>query len=773
MKLKNLKINYKINIISFITLISFIIIALVVYYGLNNIEKINKEKYEIIELSQKIHGSLEQGLQISNALRGVIINHDDIKAKENFIQAIKDYNELIIELKNSSNISLGFEKFDIGKLYSSQITELSKIEEKLKNNEVLIYKDNVETTNQWRIIKSKLLKWKEANQEKILKLEKNLKDTTDNIILSIIVTLVVILFIIQIFIFFIGKNLIFSIKSFQLGLINFFSYLNKEKLSVELINIYSEDEFGEMAKIINKNIEKISNEILNEQKILVEIDKMLDYIDRGFFMFQIKTESQNQQIEAIKNNINSLSKNLQTKISSISNVLLDFGESHFESRVPEDLVMVGTYGSLKSSTRLVGNNISELLAMILSTGDKLNEDTTILSESSSNLSTNANEAATSLEETAAALEEITSNIRNNTENIAKMSLYSNEITKSSVHGEKLANQTNQAMDEINTQVNLVNEAISVIDNIAFQTNILSLNAAVEAAKAGESGLGFAVVAQEVRNLASRSAEAAKQIKDIVELATQKANEGKDIANNMIKGYTQLNSNISQTINLIADVEMASKEQLMGIEQINDAVNQLDRQTQHNAMVSNQINELSKEVSELSSKLVKAANLANYSKQTKDYICNVDLVFKTAKLKNDHIRFKENNFAKLGKNERWTVVSCNDCNLGKWIKESENNSEKYTKTISWSNLKKYHEDIHQAVQTFVDEDIKIDSNVNLKDLAIDIENLTSHIFDELNMVKKNVCIENQNSNKQDNIFIEEIKDIKLKKIDKNKNEWESF
>ncbi|MFX4243491.1 hypothetical protein ACOL22_12040, partial [Aliarcobacter butzleri] len=85
-------------------------------------------------------------------------------------------------------ISLGFEKFDIGKLHSSQITELRKIEEKLKNNEVLIYKDNVETTNQWRIIKSNLLKWKEANQERILKLEKNLKDSTDNIIISIILT---------------------------------------------------------------------------------------------------------------------------------------------------------------------------------------------------------------------------------------------------------------------------------------------------------------------------------------------------------------------------------------------------------------------------------------------------------------------------------------------------------------------------------------------------------------------------------------------------------
>ncbi|MCT7608932.1 methyl-accepting chemotaxis protein, partial [Aliarcobacter butzleri] len=92
-----------------------------------------------------------------------------------------------------------------------------------------------------------------------------------------------------------------------------------------------------------------------------------------------------------------------------------------------------------------------------------------------------------------------------------------------------------------------NDSISVIDQIAFQTNILSLNAAVEAATAGEAGKGFAVVAQEVRNLASRSAEAAKEIKAIVENATNKANQGKEIATNMIDGYKELNQNISQTI----------------------------------------------------------------------------------------------------------------------------------------------------------------------------------------------------------------------------------
>jgi methyl-accepting chemotaxis protein len=188
-----------------------------------------------------------------------------------------------------------------------------------------------------------------------------------------------------------------------------------------------------------------------------------------------------------------------------------------------------------------------------------------------------------------------------------MAEFSSSVTASANQGENLANQTNISMDEINAQVTAINEAITVIDQIAFQTNILSLNAAVEAATAGEAGKGFAVVAQEVRNLAARSAEAAKEIKSLVENATQKANDGKNIAGNMIEGYKQLNENIGKTIGLISDIESASKEQLLGIEQINDAVTQLDQQTQQNAMVASQTHDIAVLTDEIAKLIVEDAN----------------------------------------------------------------------------------------------------------------------------------------------------------------------
>ncbi|MBS9782260.1 MAG: hypothetical protein KGV43_00450, partial [Arcobacter sp.] len=150
----------------------------------------------------------------------------------------------------------------------------------------------------------------------------------------------------------------------------------------------------------------------------------------------------------------------------------------------------------------------------------------------------------------------------------------------------------------------IDQAIEIINQIAFQTNILSLNAAVEAATAGEAGKGFAVVAQEVRNLASRSAEAAKEIKDLVETATQKANTGKEIADKMISGYGELNSNIVNSMELINDVESASKEQLRGIEQINNAVNALDKQTQQNAQIASTTQNIANDNQNIALKIVK-------------------------------------------------------------------------------------------------------------------------------------------------------------------------
>ena len=255
----------------------------------------------------------------------------------------------------------------------------------------------------------------------------------------------------------------------------------------------------------------------------------------------------------------------------------------------------------------LGTALNELSKINYENGLVLKQGSIQLTHNVSTLTKAANLQATSLEETSVALDEITKSMQHSNQNTHKMAQYAKELTSSANDGEKLANETTVSMDEINVQVEAINEAITVIDQIAFQTNILSLNAAVEAATAGEAGKGFAVVAQEVRNLATRSAQAAKEIKSLVENATSKANHGKEIAAKMINGYETLNSNIKLTMDLLKDVTISSKEQEKAIIQINDSISVLDKNTQENAKVARDTNDIALQSNDISHKIVELAN----------------------------------------------------------------------------------------------------------------------------------------------------------------------
>ena len=437
----------------------------------------------------------------------------------------------------------------------------------------------------------------------MVELKNSAKSFLNNLLITI--AILAILFFVG-FSFLISNLIINSLKNFKEGLLSFFSYLNLESSEIKYLDDSAGDEFGEMAKAVNQNIEKTKKGIEEDRRLIQETITVLSEFEQGDLCQRLNISVSNPALMQLKNVLNNMGQNLESNVNNVLDILEQYSNHNYLNKIDKKGLKEHL---LKHSNDVnhLGDSITAILVENKSNGLTLDESSNILLQNVDKLNLSSNEAAASLEETAAALEQITSNIRNNTENIAKMAKYSNDITKASKQGEELANKTTIAMDEINTQVNLVNDAISVIDQIAFQTNILSLNAAVEAATAGEAGKGFAVVAQEVRNLAARSAEAAKEIKNIVENATRKADEGKMIASHMIEGYTQLNSNISQTLTLITDVEMASKEQLMGIEQINDAVTQLDQQTQQNAAIASQAHDIAIETDKIAKLVVSNAN----------------------------------------------------------------------------------------------------------------------------------------------------------------------
>ena len=397
-------------------------------------------------------------------------------------------------------------------------------------------------------------------------------------------------------------------KYFQ-QLIEFLSY---EKSEFEYVESTGNKKVDDMFKNWNQQIKKFDKRTKDDMRVLGEIVLTADKVEQGIYKCRIKGDSDNPTISTLRNTLNKMLISIDDATSRISKVVTSYTNDDFTDYIK----VVDNYKDdmklLMESINLLGKELGSSAKNNFQNGETLENSASTMTNSMNNLAEKANEQAASLEETASALEEITSITRNNTQNATKMATLGQVVKKSVLSGEELASKTASSMDEINEKVKAINSAITVIDQIAFQTNILSLNAAVEAATAGEAGKGFAVVAQEVRNLANRSAEAAKEIKNLVEEANIKTNDGKLISSDMIEGYKELNKNISETINIIEDVSAASKEQMLGIEQINQTVNMLDRVTQENAFESNQIKEISQSVSTLAYELLTDAKSKKFN-----------------------------------------------------------------------------------------------------------------------------------------------------------------
>lgn len=407
------------------------------------------------------------------------------------------------------------------------------------------------------------------------------------------------------------KTLIENINSVHNNLNNFinFIFFKENRIHIKLNN--NKNEFSKIQEELSNAVKYFDMNLKMDMRVIGEMVLVFDKIKKGIFRCRVKQNTKNPIIYSLKNSINKTLDSLENTFKDIQDVTNEYTNDNFTKKIILNEDIEARLKIVVDGINMLGTVLANNANQNYENGKELEKNSEILKEFMKNLSVKTNEQVSSIEKTSTSIENITLISKNNGFKYEEMTSLGNEVKASVTKGQKLANQTALSMDEINEKVHAINEAIIVIDQIAFQTNILSLNAAVEAATAGEAGRGFAVVAQEVRNLASRSAQAAKEIKILVEDATFKANNGKNISNDMITDYEKLYEKISDTIKIIHQVNNSNKEQISGIEQINQAIISMEKLTQENAKESENLSEISISVNTLAHNLVNQAKTKKF------------------------------------------------------------------------------------------------------------------------------------------------------------------
>jgi len=397
--------------------------------------------------------------------------------------------------------------------------------------------------------------------------------------------------------YFFSNRIVHKLERLQKGLDSFFAYLQRKGKNVELIDIKENDEFGKIAQNINQNIKTIESNLRKDQMTVSEVAKVSQIASKGDFSHRITTSASNPEINELKESLNTLYDQMQDNLEKIVNVLVQYERGEYQQKVNlgaegELKALIGGVNSLGKALERTSNKIENSLK---AKSVKLNDAADKLQNNVKSLFKFIKVESENSQKVVSQMGKINDKIQETAKKANSMKSNANETTLMAQEGETLADKTYTAMQEINDSTTAISEAISAIDSIAFQTNVLSLNAAVEAATAGDAGKGFAVVAQEVRNLAAKSSEAAKTIKELVEKTQEKAFGGMEISENMKENFAQVNTKIEETYKLIDSVVLESDEERQMVEEMSSLVKELQSVSVQNSEVAKTTDSISGEI----------------------------------------------------------------------------------------------------------------------------------------------------------------------------------
>ncbi|CAG0979152.1 partial Methyl-accepting chemotaxis protein II, partial [Rhodocyclaceae bacterium] len=311
-----------------------------------------------------------------------------------------------------------------------------------------------------------------------------------------------------------------------------------------------------------------------------EVAEIVEGASLGILTMRIQTEGKEGFFATLSHGINQLLETTQKALTTTSEVLNRVARGDLTQKIEEDYA--GIFGQLKDDTNTTVERLREVVGRIKEATDAINTAAKEIAAGNQDLSSRTEEQASSLEETASSMEELNATVKQNAENARQANELAHSSNEIASRGGEMVKRVVSTMGDIQDSSRKIADIIGVIDSIAFQTNILALNAAVEAARAGEQGRGFAVVATEVRNLAQRSATAAKEIKALIAESVDKVEGGARLVQQAGSTMDDVVTSFQRVAALVTDITSASREQSSGIEQVTQAVGQMDEVTQQNA-----------------------------------------------------------------------------------------------------------------------------------------------------------------------------------------------
>ncbi|WP_434515317.1 methyl-accepting chemotaxis protein [Dechloromonas sp. ARDL1] len=317
-------------------------------------------------------------------------------------------------------------------------------------------------------------------------------------------------------------------------------------------------------------------EVLVEQ----EVASIIGAAASGDFSRRLDSDKMSGFFRQISEGINALLEANTRALGDVGAMLARLAQGDLTRKIDADYQ--GMLGTLKDDANTTVDNLEQIIASIKDAAGAITTAAKEIASGNQDLSSRTEEQASSLEETASSMEQLTGTVKQNADNARQANELAGTAQQVAVKGGEVVSQVVDTMSAIHQSSSKIADIIGVIDGIAFQTNILALNAAVEAARAGEQGRGFAVVATEVRNLAQRSAAAAKEIKGLISDSVEKVETGNRLVDQAGRTMDEVVTSIKRVAKIMADISDASREQSSGIEQVSRAVSQMDEVTQQNA-----------------------------------------------------------------------------------------------------------------------------------------------------------------------------------------------